>query len=259
MVLILYISYSSEKMVSRGKKTRKNKGGKVLSIPEIRKAFHQVEAFLSKKMRSGMTKMDDLVKSFRSEWRRLFGKTLSVATAKSYINNMREKLMGKRPFRGGAHQQLIMAPLDHSMQPGAYGPHGAYPAYVSGGFQVPEPGMRSVGGISAPATINPNISQRSQTGGRRRKTRKHGRRQGGGGNFLTGFPLAAAFRPFIAETPSTSQALVQDAYKALPPVASSEPSSVAFDYKMPPVIGKIPGIDVAGLNRTLTQDIRVPY
>lgn len=234
-----------------GSKTRRQK--KVLSIPQLRKSFHAIESFLSAKLRNSSAKTEDVIKSFRKEWQRHFRKNLSVNAARSYINHMREKLVKQRSQGGGSSNQLVGAPLDMTTRPGVYGPYGNFLDYVNKGFQVPEPGIQQECGIKDfTPSISPNISQRAGA----RKTR---RRQRGGVNILTGAPFAAEFRPFIAQNPITTQASIQNNFKALPSPPSGDPADPAFAYKMPPYIGKIPGADIAGLDRDLLKDVSVPY
>lgn len=245
-------------MVS-GRKTRKNSQKKVLSIPQLRKSFHHVEAYLQSQLRSSKAKTDDIVRGFRKEWRKVFYKDLNVAAARSYIQHMREKMS----MRGGsAAAPLTGAPLDHTLQPGVYGPYGNFPDYINKGFSVgiPQPGIQADCGVKDFTPTLPADMGSNQAGGRRRRlqTRK-AKKQRGGVNPLTGAPFAAEFRPFVAENPQTLQASWQDAFKGLPPMPSSDPSVTAYTYRMPPVIGKVPGIDVAGLDRDLTKDVSVPY
>lgn len=245
-----------------GTKTRRQSRNKTLSIPQLRKSFHAVESFLSRKLQNGSEKTDDIVKSFRKEWQRHFRKNLSVNAARSYITHMSEKKQ-----RGGSSSQLMGSPLDHTTQPGVYGPYGNFLDYVNKGFHVavPEPGIQQECGVKDfTPSISPTISQRA--GGRRgfrdlRKTRRGGRRhrQSGGLNPLTGAPFAAEFRPFVAQNPVTFQASLQNSFKAMPAGPSADPVDPAFAYKMPAFMGKIPGADIAGLDRDLLKDVSVPY
>jgi len=248
-------------MVS-GKKTRKSKqtrsSSKVLSIPQLRTAFHHIETFLNAQLKNGKAKTDDVVRTFRKEWRKVFKKDLSAGAARSYIQHMRQKFT----MSGGSHQ-LMSAPVNHTLQPGAYGTYGAFPDYVSKGFSVgiPEPGIQAECGVK---NFSPNIPAdmgSNQAGGLRRSRRstRRNRKQRGGLNVLTGAPYAAEMRPFIAQTPPTYQAGIQDAIKGLPAEPSGDPSTPSFQYRMPPVIGKVPGIDVAPLDRNLVKDVSVPY
>jgi hypothetical protein len=236
-----------------GSKTRRQSRGKSLSIPQLRKSFHAVESFLSTKLRNGSNKTEDVVKSFRKEWQRHFRKNLSVNAARSYINHMRDKLSQ----RGGSSNQLSGAALDMTTRPGVYGPYGNFLDYVNKGFQVgvPEPGIQQECGVK---DFTPNISSTISQRAGARKTRKN-RKQRGGLNPLTGAPFAAEFRPFVAQNPVSIQASIQNNFKALPSPPSGDPSDIAFSYKMPPYIGKIPGADIAGLDRDLLKDVSVPY
>ena len=233
-----------------------------MSIPQLRKSFHAVESFLSTKLQRGTEKTEDIVKSFRKEWERHFRKSLSVNAARSYINHMREKKQRGGSSGGGSGSQLMGAPLDHTTQPGVYGPYGNFLDYVNKGFHVavPEPGIQQECGVKdITPVITTSISQRA--GGRRssRQTRRTKRNQRGGLNPLTGAPFAAEFRPFVAQNPVTFQASLQNSFKAMPAPPSGDPADPAFTYKMSPFMGKIPGANIAGLDRDLLKDVSVPY
>lgn len=242
-----------------GRKTRKNRDNnqkKVLSIPQLRKSFHHVEAYLQSQLRSSKAKTDDIVRGFRKEWRKVFYKDLNAVAARSYIQHMREKLS----MRGGS-APITGAPLDHTLQPGVYGPYGNFPDYVNKGFSVgiPQPGIQAECGVKDFTPTIPADMGSNQAGGKRKTRKARKVTQRGGLNALTGAPFAAEFRPFVAENPQTLQASWQDSFKGLPAMPSSDPSVTAYTYRMPPVIGKISGIDVAGLDRDLTKDVSVPY
>ena len=245
-------------MVSAGKKTRKNKS-KPLSIPELRKSFQHMESYLGKQLRNNKVKSEDLVKTFRKEWQRHFRRELSVSAARSYIAHMREKLM---PKHKGGSQQLIGAPLDLTTRPGVYGTHGNFLEYVNKGFSVgiPESGIQQECGVKDFSPVIPKDMGSNQAGGKRRKsTRRNRKGSQKGGNVLTGASYAASFRPFIAENPVTFQASVQNDFKGMAQMPSSDPSATAFSYKMPPNISNIGNINVAGLDRNLLKDVSVPY
>ena len=235
-------------MVS-GKKTRKNKVGKILSIPELRKSFHDIETYLGVQLKSGKAKTEDISRNFCKEWRKIFGRELSLSAARSYIQHMRDRL----PHMKGGSQQLMGAPLDHTLQPGIYGPSGSYPAYVNNGFWSPEPGIAADCGVKDFSPKIPINMGSNQAGGRRRKTR----RQRGGMNVLTGAPYAAEMRPFIAHNPATFQAGIQDSIKGLPSAVSSDPVDTAYTYRMPPVLGSITGYNTANLTRNVQSELTV--
>jgi hypothetical protein len=265
-------------------KTRKNKN--VLTIPQLRRSFHAVESYLAKEVRNGKTRIEDLVKGFRHEWKKHFRRDLSVSAARSYVNHMRERLV--KGFRGGAYGgQLTGAPLDLTTRPGVYGQHGNFLEYVNTGFVNPEPGIKAECGSMDFTPVLPKDMGSNQAGGKRsdpcgkrsdpcgkrsdpcgkrrgkrsgKRTRKATRtKQRGGVNPLTGAPYASEFRPFVAQTPQTFQASIQDSIKGMPPVPSADPTATAFQYKMSPHIAQIPGVDVAGLDRNLLKDVVVPY
>ena len=233
-----------------GKKTRKNKVGKILSIPQLRKSFHDIEKYLGVQLSNGKAKTEDISRNFCKQWRKIFGKDLSLSAARSYIQHMR----GRLPHMKGGSHQLMGAPLDHTLQPGIYGTSGSYPAYVNNGFWSPEPGIKEDCGVKDFSPKIPIDMVLNKVGGRRRKTR----RQRGGMNVLTGAPYAAEMRPFIAQNPPTFQAGMQDAIKGLPSTVSSEPIDTAYTYRMPPVIGSLAGADTANLTRSVQSEITIP-
>ena len=90
------------------------------TIPELRRAFEDIEAFARRK---------PTTKEFQSRWLRIFGKPISVKAAEEYI-----AFMSKKKQKGG------QAPVNFETRQGVFGtPDGAYQKYVSGGFFVPEP------------------------------------------------------------------------------------------------------------------------
>jgi hypothetical protein len=112
------------------------------TIPELRRAFETIETFARRKPST---------KEFQTRWQRIFGKPISAKAAEEYIN-----FMTKKKQRGG--QASNYAPLNYEMRPGqATTPDGAYQAYVSKGFFVPEPanincsGSQKGAGIQNPA------------------------------------------------------------------------------------------------------------
>jgi hypothetical protein len=238
-------------------KTRKNRN--VLTIPQLRRSFHAVESYLSKEVRGGKKRADELVTGFRKEWKKHFRRDLGVSAARSYVTHMREKLV--KGFRGGAYADpLVGAPLDLTTRPGVYGQYGNFLDYVGKGFVNPEPGIKAECGTMDFTPVLPKDMGSNQAGGKRnRKTRKANRKQRGGLNPLTGAPYASEFRPFVGQIPQTIQAAVQGSIKGMDAVPSADPTATAFQYKMSPHIAQVPGVDVAGLDRNLLKDVSVPY
>jgi hypothetical protein len=125
----------------RKQRTRKLKTSseKTLSIPDLRKAFESIEAYARSK---------PSVKDFQKRWIKIFGKPISSRAAEEYIEFMSKQR--KRSQKGGE------APLNYEMRPGQFTtPDGAYQAYISKGFFVPEPANVSCNGSQAGGMINP--------------------------------------------------------------------------------------------------------
>lgn len=136
------------------RKTRKQSNTKkgIYSIPELRRAFEQVEQVLAEMIHSKETKAV-MITRIQQEWRKVFHKTLDKASAGALIAHQMESRRGTRQKGGAA---IAGAPLDDTMRPGIYldqgqvpgpdggltktvgGGYGSYVQYVSNGFFHPE-------------------------------------------------------------------------------------------------------------------------
>lgn len=179
------------------RKTRKAEKAKALTIPQLRKKFEQIDAFLK-------TKKD--VASFRKEWRKIFGKDVSEAAAKDYLTFVEHSGSGTKTQKGGG-QVLEGAPIDQMLRAGAPLPHGSFLPYVAGGF-----GFANADSFSAQCgkeNITPTIpaglgSNEVQSGGRRRGAHALTRRKkqkGGALPSLTTVISEMFTRPVIANSP----------------------------------------------------------
>jgi len=140
------------------RKTRKqSKKSTAMTIPQLRKAFDHINKFVSK---AGNT-----LEGFRKEWKKTFGKEVSVKAAQDYLNWL---TLTKKKQSGGAAVHLSPASLDYALTPGGNNV-GSYPEYIEGGFGFANVEQR----IATPPA--PTI------GGKRRKTIKNKQK---GGAFL---------------------------------------------------------------------------
>jgi uncharacterized protein (UPF0335 family) len=103
-------------MVTRKKKT------KVMTIPQLRKAFETIEQ-KSKEIHS--------VREFQQVWKSVFHKTIDVKAAESYLS-MKKKRSKTRKSKN--KQSGGVAPLDYTVGPGVNGVHGNFLPYISSGF-----------------------------------------------------------------------------------------------------------------------------
>jgi len=171
---------------------------KVLTIPELRSSMEHMDSYSHKLVATKSLK--DGAKLFASEWKRVFGKTLSPKAAEDYLKNkMKLRKHGKtRRHRGGA--MLTGAPLDHITRAGDYNspaPTAVYPSLVTKGFWNPQPAILQDAETQQGVLPYPNTgSNKAMAGG--------------------GIWNAAFFRPAIAENPATTFGNLQSSYKGLP-------------------------------------------
>jgi hypothetical protein len=188
-------------------KTRKartqKKHSKVLTIPELRSSMEHMDNYSHKLV---LTKsMKDGAKLFASEWKRVFGKQLSLKIAEDYLKNkIKLRKHGKtRRHRGGSI--LTGAPLNHITRSGDYipAPTAVYPSLVSKGFWNPEP-----------AILHDGASQKTVPYPTTGSNKAHA-----GGGILDGassLASAASFRPFVAQNPITTLQSTGLSWKGLP-------------------------------------------
>jgi hypothetical protein len=193
-------------------------GGGILTIPQLRKAFDQIQAIAQKLAAGAIT--DEGVANFRKEWQRVFHKQLADKDAREYLEHiksmhlvedgpkrtMRKAATGtrKRGGQAGGGGPLAGAPLDHVTQPGVYGTYGNFLPYVAQGFGVgvpidsqtrpalPDPALtvsRDVGGGALlTGGGSGRSSNRKTTRGRKQRKAQMGsrrRNQRGGSNIIT--------------------------------------------------------------------------
>lgn len=183
-------------------KTRKShkKQAKVLSIPELRKSLEHIDSYSEKLLATKPLK--SAASLLASEWKRLFGKALSLKEAEAYLKK-RGKYKKTRKHRGGA--MLTGAPLDHITRAGDYipAPSAVYPPLIAKGFWNPEPSI-----------LQDSSAQKTDP----YSTIGSNKVMGGGGMLDSiGAPfVAASFRPFVGQNPETSGHALMASFKGLP-------------------------------------------
>lgn len=147
--------------------------------------------------------MGNSVEAFRKEWKKTFGKEVTVKAAQDYIN----WLMITKKQSGGA---FAPASLGYDLTAGGAN-KGSYPEYVSGGFGFANVEQRVASISPAPAPMS----------GGRGKTRRNRKGQKGGGLWDTIQSQGAAFlaRPFTNSM-------------VTPPAIPANPTGMGSDMQM---------------------------
>lgn len=208
-------------MVRKTRRSKQKKHSGINTIPELRRAFEYIEEFVDNKISKHESK-EHICKDLRKEWRNIFMRELTKASADAFILER----MNHRPHRtirrkGGA--MLAGAPIDSVTRPGLYlapgqapdanghmplsnqapSAYGSYSQYVNDGFTVPQMGISydPIKGQSTFPVPGENMGSNVVKGGRRtRKAKKHMK----GGNILdtAGSLLSQAFiRPIPSGSP----------------------------------------------------------
>lgn len=218
------------------RKTRKVKASKKpeekqkgMTIPELRKAFEHIEKFIH-------TKGYDIT-AFRKEWKKTFGKEVSVAAAKEYLDFLQTTKGHEKTKQSGG-----MAPLNYVLRAGETTPFGHFPPYVSGGFGVGVP-QDSFSAQCGKENITPVISTQMgsnafQTGGNNKKLKKTRKQKGGAnmGSSLGSVISEALSRPFGMSSPPTTAQDLQMQGKGVLPQPSGDPSQHTFSYSDPKTV-----------------------
>ena len=112
----------------RGKSEKRNaeKGksekGKVMTIPQLRKAFESVNSE-TKKLLEKHPINDESINLFKKIWKKCFGKVIDNQTAESYLRLQAKASKGKRG-KTYKKQKGGVAPLDYMVRPGLDGSQG---------------------------------------------------------------------------------------------------------------------------------------
>jgi len=189
-------------------KTRKGSVHKkhevTLTIPQLRQSLEHMESYSDKL--AGTKPVSQAAKLFASEWKRVFGKTLSPKDAEAYLS---KKMKGRkykktRKHRGGAI--LTGAPLDHITRAGGYAQaqEASYPPLVTKGFWTPQPAILQDSETQQGVVPYPSTGSNKAMAG------------GGLLSSLSSSFAAASFRPYVAENPVTSLQSMGSSFKGLP-------------------------------------------
>jgi hypothetical protein len=206
------------KTVKKRSKSSKSSKKSSMTIPDLRKGLDYIQDYSKKLIQTGSKSVSDMASQFASEWKKVFGKTLSKDTAEAYIRSMfdmKKKYKKTRKQRGGAQSTLLTgAPMDYMTRPGTDIPYGVFTKHVTSGFWNPEPAMQYDCGTQKGDLPMPGMGSNLMNGGA----------------LLTGSPI----RPFLAENPPS---LLQDAQTSINGrVLGPGPASydTAYSYKSVP-------------------------
>lgn len=224
-----------------GKKTRKitaKADEKSMTIPQLRKAFEHIDSFLHKKLKDGID--DAVVKSFRKEWKKTFGKDVSEASAKEYLNFVAHDIKSQK----GGGQNITPAPLSYEMQAGRDIPYVSVPSYINSGFGFGNKdsllttcGQPNNLPTTTPAGLGSNTFQK----GGRRATRRNRKQKGGASMPSFGTAIAEAFqRPLGMGAPPSMLQDAQMLAKGTNALASPRPEIPTTSF---PTTAKITGAE----------------
>jgi hypothetical protein len=110
--------------------TRKQKT-KVMTIPQLRKAFETINAETHKIISKHPINKDS-ISEFQKIWKHIFGKNIDSSTAESYL--ILHSKPSKKNTRRSKKQKGGSAPLDYTLRPGTDGSYGSFLPYVSSGL-----------------------------------------------------------------------------------------------------------------------------
>jgi len=121
-------------------KNKKQRGGseshKPKTIPELRRAFEEIDRKVSTILDSEKGKINEkAISEFKSIWKNKFGKSLTDKEAESYLElqlSVNKKSHGGTRKRRKQHGGV--GPVDYTLRPGIDGTHGSYLPYVSSGL-----------------------------------------------------------------------------------------------------------------------------
>jgi hypothetical protein len=208
---------------------------KTLTIPELRKSLDYVTQYTSQLVKSGAKSTKEMATAFAEEWQKVFGATLDMKTAESYIRHvMSRPVFGskgtRRKMRGGA--ALAGAPLDFLTRPGEDLPYGNFLKYIDSGFWNPEPATYVPNGTLPPAGMGSN-------------------RMSGGG--VMDAVSSMIFRPFVATNPTSIPFDAATAWSGQP--LGPGPEVTAQAWKLQPVGQAVitPGLNI--YPRMLSSDV----
>jgi hypothetical protein len=201
-------------MVRKGGKTQKRRKttskskATAIGIPELRKSLDYIGEYTNSLVKSGSKVTNEMAADFAKEWRKVFGKSMSLSSAKQYLESVMKTSKGpkrtkqtRKHMRGGAQDSTLTgAPLNHLTRPGVDIPYGKFLPYVDGGFWNPEQAPAADCGSFKPVLPSAGLGSNSMNGG-------------GLMSAISNAFSAGSFRPFIAQNPTTAQYDAQTAWK----------------------------------------------
>lgn len=240
-------------------KTRKLKS-KPLTIPQLRKSFDAIDAWVETHLRKSGKTAKQLVPAFQAEWKRIFHREVNSKAAEAYLALKHKGGPRKtKKQHGGSAAALAGAPLDYTTRQGVYGVYGNFPQYVSSGLtfynQINQDSLTAMCGKEditpkIPADMGSNAFQKGGAKSRRqRRARKAGKTRKQRGGAWAPDPLAAiratvdvvTNRPFPASSPPTTAYIQQMDMKGVttppPPPSQLTYSPAPYDpagYKSAP-------------------------
>jgi hypothetical protein len=224
------------------KRTRKvsktRKVVSVMTIPSLRKSLDHVAKYGETLAHAGKKSTKEAAEAFASEWKRVFGKALSLNVAERYIRHLVD-IKGKktRKIRGGG----LGAPIDSLTRPGVELPYGNFLPYVKAGFWNPEPAISADYGKQQPILPYPETGSNKMSGG------------GLLDSIANGID-AISFRPFAAQNPPSVQNDAVSAWKGQPLSPGGNSYDRAYQYQTsansaPPIVAN------PVYTRTLSNDV----
>ena len=111
-------------MAKNNTKKKNTKSRKIMTIPQLRKAFETIEE-KSNKIQS--------VSEFQEVWKSVFNKPIDSKAAEAYLQ-MKKQVSKRKTRRNKNKQSGGVAPLDYTTGPGVTGPYGNFLPYISSGF-----------------------------------------------------------------------------------------------------------------------------
>lgn len=243
-------------MARHTRKHKKSEKG-IYSIPELRRSFEHIEAYLNDKIQRKESK-EKMIRDVRKEWQLVFMKPLDHASAEALIEDRMKLAPSRRKTRkhhGGGF--ITGAPVDSVTRPGLYltpgglpdqngglplsvkqngGAYGSFVQYVSSGFNHPEMSITSdpvKGQTTWPIPYSDTGSNEFVKGGRRR-TRRGVRRGGSLGSMLSSFVA----HPFSGSSPATPLQDAQDLWHGSQVGSSPDQIQRSVSYQLGSVYPK---------------------
>lgn len=203
---------SSKTHKRRKASTAKASSMSAMGIPELRKSIDYIGDYTQSLVASGSKVTREMASDFAAEWRKVFGKTMPLESAKEYLESVLKTSKGPKrtkhtrkhmrgTMRGGAQDTTLTgAPMAHLTRPGVDIPYGQFLPYVNKGFWNPEQAPAADCGTFKPVLPMAGTGSNSMKGG-------------GFMSAISNAFSATSFRPFVATNPTTPQFDAQTAWK----------------------------------------------